>query len=87
MGLYATESLKLTILLIIDECTMASKHMTIVIDKPLKEVMTENVYEKNKISFGGKAIIFRDYLRQCLPAQKHRTRVDILEQCIVKSLL
>ena len=43
MGSHAAELLKSVKLLIIDECTMASKHMTIVIDKLPKEVMTENI--------------------------------------------
>ena len=61
---------------------MANKHMLGLINRLLREVMTENIYEKNEVPFGGKVIILGGDFRHCLPVLPNGSRVDILDQCI-----
>ncbi|XP_075188624.1 uncharacterized protein LOC142288848 [Anomaloglossus baeobatrachus] len=74
-------------LLIIDECTMASKYALTLIDRLLREVMTTKVAEKNVIPFGGKVFVIGGDFRQCLPVIPSGTRTDIIESSLKMSEL
>ncbi|UYV67927.1 hypothetical protein LAZ67_5002522 [Cordylochernes scorpioides] len=87
MDTNAAKLLKTAKLLIIDECTMAHRHALPLIDRLLREVMSESVSLKCQIPFGGKVIVFGGDFRQCLPVIPNGTRTEIVDSCIKQSYL
>ncbi|UYV61205.1 hypothetical protein LAZ67_1003811 [Cordylochernes scorpioides] len=87
MDTNAAKLLKTAKLLIIDECTMAHRHALLLIDRLLREVMSESVSFKCQIPFGGKVIVFGGDFRQCLPVIPNGTRTEIVDSCIKQSYL
>ncbi|UYV64281.1 hypothetical protein LAZ67_3000144 [Cordylochernes scorpioides] len=87
MDTNAAKLLKTAKLLIIDESTMALRHALPLIDRLLREVMSESVSLKCQIPFGGKVIVFGGNFRQCLPVIPNGTRTEIVDSCIKQSYL